>query len=359
MSNSQTPISPAEQLKKDLASQQREVNELQSKVNLSSLADRIEDINTKINGLSRRVNDLRKKDYIFDTNLEKNSHEFLKKWQPIHTNLRIKLNQESASLKTNMKTIEDQLLKASSNMNNLHFSRNLLNPLKVLIENLSKKIEASERMLRGMYDSFERELNIFNKYLSNIEWSVKEFESSNLKLFPQEFLIMGVKSVWTRDGDKDKDDPEGILFLTDQRIVFEQKQEVATKKFLFITRERELIQELLVDIPLSYIETINTAKKGIFKNQDYLEINFASGAQYSQTTYHLQNQDCEDWKALINRVLSGNFDKNRTEEVDQEMLEKIKNVPTICPQCGATIKVQIIRGMDQFTCEFCGVVIKI
>jgi len=359
MSKSQTPISPAEQLKKDLASRQREVNELQVKVNLSSLVDHIEDINTKVNGLSRRVNDLRKKNYIFDTNLEKNSFEFLKKWHPIHTNLKVKLNQETSMLKSNMKPIEDQLVKASTNINNLNFSRQIINSLEVSIENLSEKISASEKMIRGMFDSVERDMNIFIKNLTNIEWTVKEFESSNIKLFPHEFLIMGVKSTWTRDGEKDKDDPEGRLFLTDQRIIFEQKQEVATKKFLFITRERELIQEILIDIPLSLVENINTSKQGIFKNQDYLEINFASGAQYAQTAFHLQNQNCEDWKALINKVLSGDYDKNRTEEVDQEVLEKIKNAPTICPQCGATIKVQIIRGMDQFTCEFCGVVIKL
>jgi len=359
MSKNQTPISPAEQLKRDLASQQREVNELQEKVKLSTLADQIEDLNTKVNNLSRRVNDLRNNNYIFDTNLETKAHEYLKKWQPIHTNLKFKLNQESSSLKTNMKTLEDQLVKASTNISNLSFSRQIINSLKVSTENLSEKISASEKMIRGMFDSFERDLNIFIKNLTNIEWTVKEYESSNIKLFPHEFLIMGVKSTWTRDGEKDKDDPEGRLFLTDQRIIFEQKQEVATKKFLFITRERELIQEILVDIPLSLVENINTSKQGIFKNQDYLEINFASGAQYPQTEFHLQNQDCEDWKALINKVLSGDYDKNRTEDVDQEVLEKIKNAPTICPQCGATLNVQIIRGMDQFTCEFCGVVIKL
>ncbi len=359
MSKNQTPISPAEQLKRDLASQQREVNDLQVKVNLSSLADHIEDINTKVNGLSRRVNELRKKNYIFDTNLEKNSFEFLKKWQPIHTNLKVKLNQETSMLKSNMKPIEDQLVKASTNIQNLSFSRPIINSLNISIENLSEKIKASERMLRGLYDSFERELNIFNKKLTDIEWSVKEFETSNLKLFPHEFLILGVKSTWTKDGEKDKDDPEGRLFLTDQRIIFEQKQEVATKKFLFITQERQLIQEILVDIPLRLVENINTSKQGIFKNQDYLEIDFASGAQYAQTEFHLQNQDCENWKALINKVLSGDYDKNRTEDIDQEILEKIKNAPTICPQCGATIKVQIIRGMDQFACEFCGAVIKL
>jgi len=214
-------------------------------------------------------------------------------------------------------------------------------------------------MLRGLYNSFESDLNKFNKYLFNIEFSIKEFETSNIKLLAHEFLIMGVKCVWTKDGKKDKDDPEGILFLTDQRLIFEQKQEVATKKILFFTKERELRQEILVDIPIRLVESKKTSKQGIFKNQDYLDLIFASGAQYANAQFHLQNQDCEDWKALINKVQSGDFDKNRIAQVDQEILDKVKNAPTICPQCGATINVPILRGMDQISCEFCGAIIKL
>ena len=44
MSQPAKQVSPIEQLKKDLSSTQREVNDLQNKVNLSSIYDRLEDI---------------------------------------------------------------------------------------------------------------------------------------------------------------------------------------------------------------------------------------------------------------------------------------------------------------------------
>ncbi|PKO07382.1 MAG: hypothetical protein CVU41_01400 [Chloroflexi bacterium HGW-Chloroflexi-3] len=359
MSQTPTPISPLDQLKKDLVTMQREVNDLQSKVNLSSIHDKLEDLQTKVNGLNKRISDLRQKNYIFDTTLEVNAKDFVKRWQPIHTTTKIRLNQELIHLKVDIKPIEQQLVKASANPNNVTLTRQILNSLKVSVENLSKKVSSSEALLRGMYDSFERELNSFTKNLLNIEWTVKEFESSNIKLLMHEFLIMGVKAVWTRDGKEDKDDPGGILYLTDQRIFFEQKEEVATKKFLFITKERELRQEVLIDIPVQMIESVQTTKQGIFKNQDFLDINFTSGAQYNSAQFHIHNQNCEDWKGLINKVQSGDFEKNRTKEVDKEVIEKIKNAPTICPQCGATIAMPILRGMEQYSCEFCGGIIKL
>ncbi|MDO9085638.1 MAG: hypothetical protein Q7U53_05460 [Anaerolineaceae bacterium] len=359
MSQTPTPISPVEQHKKDLATIQREINDLQSKVNLSSVHDKLEDLQSKVSGLSKRIADLRQKNYIFDTNLEVNAKEFVKKWQPIHANLRVKVNQEANQLKADLKPVEQKISLASSQLNNLAFTRQILDPIKINVTTLSKKVSASESLLRGLYNSFESDLNKFNKYLLNIEFSVKEFETSNIKFLAHEFLVMGGKCIWTKDGKKDKDDPEGILYLSDQRLIFEQKQEVATKKILFITKERELRQEILVDIPVRMIETVKTSKQGIFKNQDYLDLIFASGAQYSNAQFHLQNQDCEDWKTLINKTLSGDFDKNRIEQVDQEILDKVKNAPTICPQCSATINVQILRGMDQISCQFCGAIIKL
>lgn len=359
MAQAQTPISPAEQLRRDLSATQREVNNLQTKVNLSTLFDKLEDIQTKVNGLQMRIVDLRQKNYVFDTSLEENAQNLAKRWQPIHNSVRIRLNQEIVHLKAEINPIEQQLVRASANPNNISYSRQILTPLKVSIENLSKKVSASERLVSGMFDAFERELNRFANNLANIEWTVKEFETSNIKLLLHEYLIMGVKAVWTRDGKEDKDDPAGALYLTDQRLLFEQKEEVATKKFLFITKERELVQEVLVDIPIQFVEGVQTAKQGIFKNKDYLELTFSSGAQYNSAQFRIHNQESEEWKGLINKVLSGDFDKNRTEPIEQEIVDKIKNAPTICPQCGATISTPILRGMLQYTCEFCGGIIKL
>lgn len=359
MAQAQTPISPSEQLRRDLSTTQREVNDLQTKVNLSTLFDKLEDIQTKVNGLQMRIIDLRQKNYVFDTALEENAQNLAKRWQPVYSTVKLRLNQEINHLKTEINPIEQQLVRASANPNNINYSRQILNPLKVSIENLSKKVSASERLIGGLYDSFERELNIFTNNLQNIEWTIKEFESSNIKLLMHEYLIMGVESVWTKDGKEDKDDPTGTLYLTDQRILFEQKEEVATKKFLFITKERELLQEVLVDIPIHLIEGVQTTKQGIFKNKDYLEVTFTPGAQYNSAQFRIHNQKSEDWKGLINKVLSGDFDKNRIEKVEQEVLDKIKNAPTICPQCGATLTAPILRGMLQYSCEFCGCIIKL
>jgi DNA-directed RNA polymerase subunit RPC12/RpoP len=41
------------------------------------------------------------------------------------------------------------------------------------------------------------------------------------------------------------------------------------------------------------------------------------------------------------------------------VLEAVRNAPTKCGTCGASIAAQITKGMTQLTCEYCGSVIRL
>ena len=59
---------------------------------------------------------------------------------------------------------------------------------------------------------------------------------------------MAVKARWDQEGDND---PEGILYLTDKRLIFERKEKVATKKVLFVTVSSQMVHEVMIDQPLA------------------------------------------------------------------------------------------------------------
>jgi hypothetical protein len=71
---------------------------------------------------------------------------------------------------------------------------------------------------------------------------------------PTEAAVFAVGVVSLQGSKGSPDDPKGILYLTDQRLIFEQKQEIATKKFLFITTEKQKVQKLVFEVPaLTYL----------------------------------------------------------------------------------------------------------
>ncbi len=120
---------------------------------------------------------------------------------------------------------------------------------------------------------------------------------------------MAVKATWTRDNREDRDDPQGVLYLTDQRMIFEQKQEVATKKVLFITTERKLVQEMQLEFAVDRVTDVRGSKQGMFKNEDFLELTLATGAPVKSTQFHIFGQDCMAWVGLINRARTHEFDQ--------------------------------------------------
>jgi len=170
---------------------------------------------------------------------------------------------------------------------------------------------------------------------------------------------MAVEAVWIQSGKESGEDPKGVLYLTDQRLIFEQKQEIATKKFLFIATEKQKVQKLQFEFPVALIEGIKPTKQGLFGREDHLELDLVSGAPIHNPHLHLLGQDCNAWHGLINQVKAGDTNRNRAIEVDQADLDKVKTAPTQCPVCGGAITQPVLRGMDSIKCEYCGNVIRL
>ena len=352
-------INPADQLTKDINAVRLDIQALQSKITLAGILDKLEDIQTKVTGLPQRINNLRPSGFIFEKNLEANAKNIAAKWQSIQNGVKLKEYQESTNLRTEIKPIESQIASIEANRHNIRYANKLLDTLKIQVKNLEDKTTAIERLIQGMYDQFERDLEKFLLHIKQIENSIKELGEACFQLLAKENLIQAVDAVWTKDGKEDKGDPKGVLYLTDQRLIFEQKEEIALKKVLFITTERKLVQNCLFEINISDIEKIKATEQGIFKNKDFLELNLSSSAPYHLIQLHLLGQQSADWNSMINKVLNGDYDKDRIIAIDQEDIDKIKNAPSICPNCGGAIKTSILRGMDQIKCDYCGIIIRL
>jgi len=349
---------PLQQITSEVGSLKSKINTLQDGVRLTRTRDTLEDIQTTINNMGQRVASLRSKGYVFEKTLETQAMDFASQWAIILPNVQQQINLQSASLSSSLRSIEVQLPRLTNSLNNPTTARPILNNLKTSISSLESNISSVERMVNGMYDTLNNQVQKMVKHMTDIEWMLTQISEASFKLMPNEAGVMAVKSEWWKSGKEQKDDPEGVLYLTDQRLIFEQKEEVATKKILFIATEKQKIQNLLLDNPVALVENIKTSKQGMLKNEDHLDIVFRTGAQVRSAHFHIW-QDGSFWQALINRVLTKDFDKDRTVAIDQADLEKVKSAPTVCPSCGGRIDQVILKGMDSISCGFCGQVIRL
>jgi hypothetical protein len=226
---------------------------------------------------------------------------------------------------------------------------------------LSNQISAARQAVTGLYDGLENELD-------KIEWQIQQVEkmldlleqSPEIQLRETEAPIKAVKAQWQQHEDEG---PNGYLFLTDQRLLFEQREEIVTKKmFGFIKAESETVQKLLLDLEVAHLEQINHKREGGFLGMgkdDILELVFTAEAPISRARFHLDGQRSEEWAALLKRVQSGDIDEDRADEYEDEVEEAeavMLQFPEACPNCFAPLPTPP-RGVTSVTCEFCSSVI--
>lgn len=216
-------------------------------------------------------------------------------------------------------------------------------------------VSAAESYLRMLTSSTSAEIGRAAYQMGRINWMLEQIgESPDITLLENEGPLLAVEAEWENEGDEG---PDGILYLTDQRLIFEEKAEKVTRRFLFITRESELIQQLLIDEPVSGIQEISHSEERRrliqFRKDDLLEFIMSGHAAHSRLRFHVKGQESKDWATMINRVMDGDVFKDRSKAAQSDEADvRQKSFPTDCPDCLAPIPPQP-RGALNVTCEFC------
>lgn len=128
---------------------------------------------------------------------------------------------------------------------------------------------------------------------------------------------------------------------------------------LFVTTERKLVQQLLFEVPVYSVSNVKSTSQGVFKNEDWIELEFESGAFARSAKLHLDGQESDSWQKMITQAKSRELDGDRALEIDQTAEAKARSAPVQCPNCGGAITKPVLRGMDSITCDFCGNKIKL
>jgi len=230
-----------------------------------------------------------------------------------------------------------------------------------LLNSLSQRISGAETAVSSLYSGMESELRAVEADINSRVAMMDIFDAATtIQLHDTEAPLLAVKSEWRRDGDEG---PTGFLFLTDQRLFFEQREEVVTKKrFGIFKADSEMIQQLLLEAEIADVESVSHKKEGGFLGMgkdDILEFVFTANGPLSRADFHLKGQKSADWANMIKRVQSGEIDDDRAQEYVDELedaKETAVSFPTQCPNCFAAVPTPS-RGVLSVTCEFCGATI--
>jgi predicted nucleic acid-binding Zn-ribbon protein len=347
---SRTTTGLNEESRAKLEGLQDRLGDLQESLLLTRVYDDMEDIETALSLLPVEIGELRDRGYVFRSFLENKIGVLSEQWDEAYDRASNEVTRRQQDLERESNKAESALRQAAGGRA-AQISR-----AESATSALERKVSAAQSAVEAMYDSLKQNVNQTRTQVEKIGWMLDQVDEAGFQLHPIEDPVMACQAQYM---ETKKDGPEGVLYLTDERLIFEQKEEIATKKVLFITTEKEKVQELIFEVLVGQIDEIKSSQKGFLGRKEMLELLFAPEADLSDATLRLHGSDNEEWAGLIGRVKSGEIAKERTKPKDEATVEAARAVPTKCTTCGATLSVEVVRGMREITCEYCGSVIRL
>ncbi|GAB4523300.1 MAG: hypothetical protein Fur0018_05950 [Anaerolineales bacterium] len=287
---------------------QSALERLQAAADFQSMEQDLTRLQSNLDGMVTLLESARKKGYVFQPDLDEHAYQAVSAWQTVQSQVRQRIPQQTAAWQTQLRTLSAPVAQLNAVLGNPAAARVRLQQMEIRIQTLTREAEAARSTLQANYAEISSTAATLNTRLKQIHWALDQLSQARFTLERGEDLIMAVRSRWDKEG---KDDPEGVLYLTTQRVIFERKEKLARKKVLFITVNSELVQEVLIDQPLKNIKNIQAASKGLFGHQDFLELSFAA-PDLAAVSMHLDGQDSQAWDALLRKAMSGELERAST-----------------------------------------------
>jgi hypothetical protein len=320
----------------------------------------VENVTSTIDEVDHTLSDIRARGYRFGRDWESKLSTLKERWPGQRNEARRLLEDERRILRDAARDAERTLERAQRDAR-------LVDDAESRIDALESNISRAERRVRQTFDATWEQTLALRQELREAESLLEALDSAQFDLYPDEHAIAVCEATWTSDAQE----PEGMLFLTDARLIFEQRQEVATKKILFVTTEKELIQEKLWESPIGAVEELEAEDERAFlRRKELLTLRFSERTRElpGDITLLLKGADNETWRSLIRRAKSGEIEAERfgapapeerlEAEIQRESVDDDKEVPTVCPNCNAPLP-PIFKGMNQVVCDYCGTTVNI
>lgn len=345
----------AADLQRQISQLQGRFSRLETSADLSDLSQSVGRLDQTLAELSRDLEKVRSRGYLHTSRLEGEIASLRQQWQQTRPRVESTLNVERNRL-------QRELRQATARVNALSpRDPAAISGATAAISSLQNRVNSGRNKVRGLYSSLQSQVQQLDRKLDGVEQTLERFHRSpGVRLRPTEGPLLATEATWRRSGDEG---PNGVLFLTDQRLLFEQDEEVAKEKFLgLFTTKSEKVQRLMLDVPVHTVEKIEHGEEGGFLGigeSEILELVLDARAPVSRAHFELKNADAEDWLAWIKRVQTGEVDADRAEAFAEDVADAealAASFPTQCPTCFAPLA-RPPRGADHARCEYCSAVV--
>jgi hypothetical protein len=338
-----------------IAEIQRKVSDLREDAAMTAETRSVSNLDTLVNNLPGEIDRLQERGYVFSGYLKARAEEKREQWQTLRARVEQQIQTEIQRLQGEVQPLDALMSKLSVAAAKPAAAQTLADQIKTRLETVEGNVEAAQERVEALYDALNREANEIKQRLGKFNWYMDMIDEADFELNAAEAIYIVAKGEWVKTG-KGKQDPDGLFYLTDQRLVFERKE----KEGGFLGFGAKKVQGIEWEVPLSALSKVESEKKGFLGGKDMVHMEFSSGGPGNPTTIEVKGGINANWYAQqLERARDGDIDQERTQEIDPEVLERVSNAPAACENCGAPFTTPITRSMTEIACEYCGTIVRL
>jgi hypothetical protein len=310
-------------------------------VRTKNLPSQIDQFDLNVKEISNRIKELRQDNYFSQTNLESDYDILSKNWYSVNSSI-INSNDDQVNTILRRQNDFENRLKISQTPSEIEQIEGQLPAFIRSIAMIENSLNSQLKEHQDRYNSINYDLRIAEETLAHLENTSIDWKN-------KEHPILSIKA---KDLTHDK---QGVLTLTNFRILFEEVKEVVLKKSFFIATEKKTVKEIILDQPIGSIDGIEQGRVGFFKGAG-LFLRFKSQLNLEELKLDTSGKDDEKVIRFYNFIINGEAQKELSGIVDESTES---SVPVNCPNCSAPYSEEILLGQTSLKCLYCGTVIKL
>ncbi len=328
---------------------QQQFAELPGRVKLTALSESLGTLETRIKGLPGAIAEARGRGYPYREYLENKVQVFGTQWDEIKTAIREWMQSEAAGLEAQLGEVEP-LLHRLNPAQLTSAQQGVVAQIESRLKTLDAHVKAAEDRIRGLFDSLQREVGQAQSQVEEIKRFLERKDGASFPFLAGETVFRADEAEWVNGNDN----PDGFLFLTNQRVIFEQHEKTGKKLGLFGGKQ---VHQLLWEVPLNQVEGGQAENKGVFGGKDMVHLKLTPAASQGSITAEVKGGvDCKVWVAELGRMIRGEIGAATVH--DPELADRLRNAPTDCPTCGAVLP-RAVAGQNSMTCQYCSTVVRL
>lgn len=137
----------------------------------------------------------------------------------------------------------------------------------------------AEARLMAFYSEAKEALEQLTREVEAVEWSIAAAERAQLALPSGEHVFIACKAEWMNTGKKGHE-PDGTLFVTDKRLIFEEADQGAPLLGLLGGKKKE--GGVLWAVALPEIATMDEDREGLFGLKSVVTLRLGAGAPFPE-----------------------------------------------------------------------------